>query len=517
MQSIRLRILVICAVVLAAAVGGWQLLPSKDSSKGPISIGTTDAVTSLDPAGAYDVGSWAMFSNIYQSLLTFKPGGVTPVPDAARECAFAGMNLQVYTCRLRDDLTFTNGRKITGADVKFSFDRMLGIKADVGPAPLFPTLKSVTADGQEITFRLSARDATFPQKLATGAGAIVDRERYPAAKLRAGNEVDGSGPYVLKEYESGKRARLEPNPSYKGALNKTGKPIEIRYFKAAEELAAEWQAKRLDLTHRQLPAATIAELDLGSPKLQVTEAQSAESRQLVFNLRSGSPMAEQPVRAAIASIVDRGDIAQSVYHSTVQPLYSMIPKGTLAHSNPFLDEYAEPNVPRARKLLEDADIETPVRFTLAHRAAKGAAAEAANLKGQLEASGLFQVTVVAKEWTVFQQGYAKGEYDAFTLSWLPDFPDPDSFTQPLVGKDSALHNGYRSDTVDRLIARTQQKDVRSHASPDFKAIQREVAKDVPLVPLWQKKDYVLSTRDIGGSQYLTDGTTIWRLWELERL
>ncbi|MDQ0941256.1 hypothetical protein [Streptomyces sp. V1I1] len=37
---------------------------------------------------------------------------------------------------------------------------------------------------------------------------------------------------------------------------------------------------------------------------------------------------------------------------------------------------------------------------------------------------------------------------------------------------------------------------------------------VPLVPLWQKKDYVLSSEDVNGSQYLTDGTGIWRLWEL---
>jgi peptide/nickel transport system substrate-binding protein len=37
---------------------------------------------------------------------------------------------------------------------------------------------------------------------------------------------------------------------------------------------------------------------------------------------------------------------------------------------------------------------------------------------------------------------------------------------------------------------------------------------VPLVPLWQKKDYVLSSEDVNGSRYLTDGTGIWRLWEL---
>ncbi|MFI1398948.1 ABC transporter substrate-binding protein [Streptomyces sp. NPDC020681] len=517
MQSVRLRILVTCAVVLAAAVGGWQLLPSKGANGNAITVGTTDVVTSLDPAGAYDAGSWAMFSNIYQSLLTLEPGGVTPVPDAARSCEFTGLNLQTYTCELRDDLTFAGGRKITGEDVKYSFDRMLGIKSDVGPQPLFHTLKSITATGQTVVFNLGSRDATFPQKLATGAGAIVDRTRYEAKTLREGNSVDGSGPYLLKEYEPGVRARLVPNPAYKGALTKTGGPVEVRYFKSADELAAAWEDKKVDVTHRQLPAKKLAALDPSDPGIRMNESESAEIRNLVFNVRPGSPMARKPVRQAIASLVDRSKIATSVYRSTVQPLYSLIPVGTLAHSNPFFDAYPEPNDERAKELLDDAGIDTPVSFTLVHRADSGPAQEAAELKRQLEASGLFKVKVAAQDWKVFQKGYANGKYDAYTIGWIPDFPDPDSFCQPLVGKGSTLHNGYESAQVDRLITATQQYSDRARATQDFKALQREVAKDVPLVPLWQNKDYVLSTEDVSGSQYLTDGTGVWRLWELSRI
>ncbi|MET7712544.1 ABC transporter substrate-binding protein [Streptomyces sp. NPDC005407] len=514
MQSIRLRILVTCVVVLAAAVGGWQLLPSDEASKDPVTVGTSDVVTSLDPSGAYDAGSWAMYSNVYQSLLTFKPGGVTPVPDAARGCRFIGMKLQTYQCELRDDLTFSNGRKITGEDVKYSFDRMLRIKTDVGPQPLFATLVNVVAKGQTVTFNLSSRDATFPQKVATGAGSIVDRTHYPDKSLREGSAVDGSGPYVLKAYEPGVSARLEPNPKYRGALTKTGGPVLIRYFDSSDELAAAWKAKRLDVTHRQLPAKVIAGLDPSGSGTRINESESAEIRNLVFNVRPGSPMAKKAVRQAIASVIDRPQVVTSVYHSTVEPLYSLIPQGTLAHSNPFFDVYPQPSAERARKLLADAGIEIPVSFTLVHRADSGPAQEAAELRRQLEATKLFKVKVVAEDWKVFQKGYAKGQYDAYTIGWIPDFPDPDSFSQPLVGKNSTLHNGYESKTVDRLIASTQQYSERARATADFRSLQREVAKDVPLVPLWQKKDYVLSSEDVNGSQYLTDGTGIWRLWEL---
>ncbi len=145
-STVRLRILITCGVLVAAGVGGWQLLPSDGVRTDPIAVGTTDEITSLDPAGAYDAGSWAIYSNVYQSLLTFKPGFTEPVPDAAESCGFAGSGLTTYRCTLRDDLTFSNGRRMTAEDVEYSFERMLGIKTDVGPQPLFPTLKSVDSE-----------------------------------------------------------------------------------------------------------------------------------------------------------------------------------------------------------------------------------------------------------------------------------------------------------------------------------------------------------------------------------
>ncbi|MGW5419659.1 ABC transporter substrate-binding protein [Streptomyces sp. NPDC003943] len=514
-STVRLRILITCGVVLAAGIGGWQFLPSDEERTDPITVGTTDEVTSLDPAGAYDAGSWAIYSNIYQSLLTFKPGFVTPVPDAAQNCHFVGTKLTTYECTLRDDLTFSNGHKITGEDVRYSFERMLAIKADVGPAPLFPTLKNVESEGQKVTFHLNARDATFPLKIATGAGAIVDHTAYPAKALRAGNAVDGSGPYVLKEYVAGVSARLEPNPNYRGAVTKTGHTVIVKYFKESEQLAEAWKTKQVQVTHRQMPPAFLNALgDETKDGTRITEAASAEIRNLNFNTRSGSVMSKKAVRQAVAAVIDRPAIATGPYQGTVEPLYSLIPQGFVGHSTPFYDTDPEPDAAKAKRLLREAGVSTPVSFTLGHRKDATYDAEAAELKKQLEATGLFKVKVTSVDWQDFQKEYAAGKFDAYPIGWFPDFADSDNFTAPLVGTGNALHSGYSSKTVDSLIASTQQYSDRGRAATDFESIQSQVAKDVPLVPLWQKKDYVLSTEAVAGSQYLTDGTGIWRLWEL---
>ncbi|MGW3657931.1 ABC transporter substrate-binding protein [Streptomyces sp. NPDC005151] len=514
MRSIRLRILAILAVLVIAGVVAWQLLPSNEVKSDPIMVGTTDEVTSLDPAGAYDAGSWAIYSNLYQSLMTFKSGAIVPEPDAAESCGFIGQKLQTYQCKLRDDLTFANGRKMTAADVEYSIERMIKIKTDVGPSVLFPSLKNVVSEGRTITFNLSSRDATFPQKLATGAGSIVDRDEYPADKLRTGTKVDGSGPYVLKSYKPGVEAELVPNTRYKGALKKTGVPVTVRYYKQSDELLAAWKSGQVQVTHRQLPPSTLAELNPGDPDMRITEADSAEIRNLVFNVRAGSPFADRRVRQAVASIIDRGPLVADVYKSTVEPLYSLIPQGYIGHSTPFFDAYPAPDPTRAKRLMQEAGVQTPLHINFAYRADNEYTPETAELRRQLEADGLFKVSVKAVEWQDYQKGYAAGKYDAYTVGWLPDYPDPDTFSQPLVGRDSSLHNGYTSKKMDDLISATLQYSDRSRTAADFKELQALVGEDVPLVPLWQKKDYVLSETDVSGSQYLSDGTGIWRLWEL---
>ncbi|MFJ8918414.1 peptide/nickel transport system substrate-binding protein [Streptomyces sp. LamerLS-316] len=514
MRFIRLRILAILAVLVIAGVGAWQLLPSDEENLAPITVGTSDEVTSLDPAGAYDAGSWAIYSNLYQSLMTFKSGAVVPEPDAAESCGFIGQKLQTYQCKLRDDLTFSNGRKITAADVKYSFDRMLKIKADAGPSVLFPSLDTIVTEGRTITFNLSARDATFPQKLATGAGSIVDPTQYPKDKLRADDQVDGSGPYTLKSFEPGVRAELVPNPAYKGAIKDTGGAVDIRYFEGSEALKAAWTAGDVDVTHRQLPSEQLAELDPSATDQRVTEADSAEIRNLVFNVREDSALADKKVRQAVAWLIDRGPLVTKVYRNTVEPLYSLIPQGYIGHSTPFFDSYPEPDPKRARALMEEAGVDLPLHITFAHRDDDANKEESTELVRQLEKDGLFKVTEKAVEWQAFQKGYAAGEYDAYTVGWLPDYPDPDTFSQPLVGRDSSLHNGYTSTKMDALIASTQQYSDRGRTSSDFKELQQLVGQDVPLVPLWQKKDYVVSKQSVSGSQYLSDGTGIWRLWEL---
>jgi peptide/nickel transport system substrate-binding protein len=515
MRSVRMRILATLLVLAGVGVGGWQLLPSQDDSDRTIKVGTSDVVTSLDPAGAYDAGSWALFSNVFQSLLTFEAGGSQPVPDAAENCEFKGSDLRTYRCKLREGLTFPSGREMTAEDVKYSFDRVKKIKSEVGPSSLLDTLKSVSASGLTVTFQLSSADATFPFKVATGAGSIVDRTKYPANGLRTDNGVDGTGPYELSAYTKDKKAVLAPNGDYKGAVKSAGRPVELLYYKDADALNSAWDKKQVEAATRQLPPKTLAELNPSDPTMRVSEADSSEVRNLYLNTRSSSPLHDVEVRQAMAWLIDRERLAATVYEGTVDPLYSLIPTGITGHTTAFFDAYPKQSAKKAKALLEEAGVSLPVRFTYGYGIGRASAAdEAKELKRQLEASGLFKVTVKGYEWTDFQKLWATGKLDSYAVGWVADYPDPDTYGGPLVGTDGTMNTGYSSGEVDRLIQASQRFAERSEATEDFRSLQDTVARDVPVIPLWQAKEYVVTSEDVGGGQYLSDGTGVFRLWRL---
>ncbi|MFJ3233415.1 ABC transporter substrate-binding protein [Streptomyces sp. NPDC086787] len=447
--------------------------------------------------------------------MTLDPGAVAPVPDAAKSCGFVGGGLKTYKCVMRSGLTFPSGRAVTAQDVKYSFDRVMKIKSPAGPSSVLSTLGSVSAQGDTVTFHLSSPDATFPLKVATGAGSIVDRTKYPAKSLRTGNAVDGSGPYTLTAYVRKERADLRPNPHYKGAVASAGKPVRLRYFADGNKLNDAWQERQVDVATRTMPASVVSRLSASDPGQRFSESDSAEIRNLYFNTRAGSPLHDRAVRRAVAWLVDREKLVAKVYDGTVAPLYSLIPTGITGHTTSYFDKYPKRSTEKAKELLTEAGVKLPVRFTLGYGEGRGeGAAEAAELKRQLEESGLFKVDVKGYGWTEFQRLYGEGRLDAYAVGWVADYPDPDTFGGPLVGTDSAMNTGYSSKRADRLILASQQYAARGSADPDFRALQEVVASDVPLIPLWQGKEYVVSTEDVGGSQYLSDGTGVWRLWRL---
>src|SRR3954451_9759579 len=198
------------------ACGGVGSGGSGSGGGDSLTIGTTDKITTLDPAGSYDNGSFTVMKQVYPFLMNTAPGSPDVKPDIAASADFTSPT--DYTVTLKPGLTFVNGHDLTSSDVKFSIDRILKINDPNGPAALLANLAGVDApDDTTVVFHLkTGHDQTVPQILSSPPGPIGDEDVVSAPALAPDQEIVGgkafAGPYTITNYDQTNLIAYEANP-----------------------------------------------------------------------------------------------------------------------------------------------------------------------------------------------------------------------------------------------------------------------------------------------------------------
>ncbi|WP_371612135.1 ABC transporter substrate-binding protein [Streptomyces clavifer] len=521
-------------LVLPAVVGLLApVLAACGGSEGEgdaIVVGTTDQFSSsseapapFDPAIGYEAGVWNVLRQTVQTLTHIPRGGGEPVPEAARSCAFTDTENESYRCTLRAGLTFADGTPVTPDDVKYSIQRVLDIEDEAGPVGLLANIDTMETKGEDqIVFHLKTPDATFPYKLATPAAGIVQKDKYPAKSPREGFEVDGSGPYTMKPEVKGDQVVkmvFTKNPKYKGDVKILNNKVELDLYPDAVAMGKALEDGEIDMMTRTMsPEQAQKMLQDPVEGIKLTEMPGLAISYMAFNTEDPA-VKDKAVRQAMAQIIDRGAIASGVYGTTAEPLYSLIPSGITNHTNSFFNKYGEPDVDEAGKILERAGISTPVKFTLHYTTDHYGPATAAEYKAlgkQLNDSKLFEVDVKGTPWAKYRAAQSNGDYAVYGMGWFPDFPDPDTYTAPFLDKNNFLNSPYESTLIqDTLIPESRRVADRSAAAETFSKIQDIVATDVPVLPVWQGKQYVASRDGLTGVEWAVTSSADLQLWELK--
>ncbi|MFI6939826.1 ABC transporter substrate-binding protein [Streptomyces sp. NPDC050418] len=491
---------------------------------GAIVVGMSDDVAATDPASGYDPGSWLLFNNVFQSLLSFPKGSTEPEPEAAKSCEFTDSVTKELTCKLQDGLKFSNGNELTSKDVKYSFDRTIKIDDENGPAVMFSSLDRITTpDAKTVVFHLKVPDATFPSKIASGAGSIVDHREYPADKLRDDSKAVGSGAYTLESYGED-QAVFKASDSYKGTAEPKNPGVTLRFFHDDRaKLKDAMLAGDIDIAYRGLSADDIADLEAGTDagqKAEVVEGTSAEVQHLVLNMKD-PVVGKLGVRKAMAYLIDREKLVTEVHAQTASALYSIIPAGIEGHTTPFFDTYGgTPQRAKAQQALRSEGITGKVKLTLWATPARYGPATVQEFKAiakQLNDSGLFEADVKSVPFEQYEKDVEAGKYGVYVKGWVPDYPDPENFTQPFFGKDNVLMNNYTNETITgTIVPGTAAQTDRTATQDQFAELQDLVADELPIIPLWQGKQYAVVGEEISGVEWCLDSSTVFRFWELQK-
>jgi peptide/nickel transport system substrate-binding protein len=503
-----------------------------------IKVGSANPYSTLDPAQAYDTGAWNIFYNVYQGLLSYPPGANRPQFDAAQDCKMDSANI-TYTCTLRPNLKFSNGDPLDAAAVKFSIDRVLKINDPNGAVSILSTIKSVDTSGSDqVVFHLKSPDATLPDKLTSGVASIVDPKVFSADKEAATDftGVIGSGRYKIDSVtftgsgssKTPSEVKLSLNPSYQGnpafqgtVATARNSGIDLKYYSSQADAKAALDSKAVDVVIQDLNASDVVTMQqnqqLGTG-LQVSNGPGGTVRLMSLNTVSG-PLSNPAVRRAIAALINRDAIASNAFQHTVAPAYTIVPSSIANATTSFATEYGRvpESYSKVRSELERANVSLPVKFTLSY--GKGDSAkekEVGMIKQQLEASGLFKVTLQGfAGYTAMQKAVlTTHNFDAFMVAWSADYQDIDDFINPLVGPNNALYNGWRGDDAGQVASLITNGLAlkREDAASTYKKIQNYVAKDVPLIPIWENSQYAAAQSDVTGVPLTLDSSGIARWW-----
>ncbi len=522
-KKILATIASVAAIASLAACGGVKDDAATAGGSSAVTIGTTDKITSLDPAGSYDNGSYAVQIQVFPFLYAQNYNTSELSADIAADNGTWNADGTQFTVKLKKGLKFANGNDLTASDVKFSYDRVKKINDENGPSSLLANITDVKAvDDTTVVFTDAVPfDVTLKQVMSSPAGPIVDEDSFAADKLTDADTIVSkkafAGPYSLTSFKLNETAAYEKNADYQGLTPAKNAAVQVKYFADASNLKMAVQQGQVDVAYRSLTPTDIEDLSKDS-KLQVIKGPGGEERLLVFNMKiqpfgESQPNADankaKAVRQAVANLIDRDELATKVYKKTYTPMYSYIPDGLAGHEDTLKAAYGEngkPSVDKARKVLKDAGVTTPVDLKLQYNGdhyGSSSADEYAAIKSQLEEGGLFSVDLQQTEWTQYNKDRvvtmdSDGAYPVYQLGWFPDYSDPDNYLSPFFRDGNFVNNGYSNKEINDLIVKQAVQTDENARAETLKQIQRLETDDLSTIPLLQGAQTAVAGSNVKG-------------------
>lgn len=522
MASVSRKPRVLAAVTIPVAAGlvlaGCAAGSPDAGGDNTIIVGTTDKVTTLDPAGSYDNGSLAVQTQVFPYLVNTDYNSTEVVPDLAESAEFTSPT--EYTVTLPAGLKWANGNDLTSSDVVFSFERNIAIADPNGASSLLYNLESVEAvDDTTVVFHLKTEnDQVFPFILTSFPGAIVDEESFSADALTPDADIVAAnafgGPYTITDYDFNNVVEFAPNKEYKGLLDApVNDSVILNYYAESSNLKLEVEKGEIDVAYRSLSATDVDDLR-GNDAVKVVDGPGGEIRYIVFNFNTqpygattpeADPAKALAVRQALADLIDRDAISEQVYKGTYTPLYSYVPEGFAGATESLKGLYGDgdggPDADKAKATLEAAGVTTPVQLSLQYSPdhyGPSSGDEYAMIKDQLEADGLFAVDLQSTEWVQYSEDRTSDVYPAYQLGWFPDYSDADNYLTPFFLTENFLGNHFSDQAVNDAILKQAVTPDAAERTALIEQIQDMVAAQLSTVPLLQGAQVAVAGADVDG-------------------
>lgn len=298
-----------------------------------------------DPEGQTGGPPLSILNCVFDSPIGEAPD-MTLIPRALTEWHWSADKMALDV-KLRDDLYFHNGDRLTTEDLKYTFDRYQTEK--LPQMGTFRRVKEIAIKSKtEATFILALPILTLPARLAIFGSGIVPKAYIEKVGMTAFREHPiGSGPYKLVSHVRESRIVLEAFDKY-WAGPAPIKHVTFEIVKDPTARVAAIEAGRVDLTV-DVPIRTVAHLKQ-VPGL-TAKALPFPSQLSMLMVTDRGAFKDKNVRLAVHHAIDKAALSKAFYNGVAVPISVLSPPGFPGDAPGFKFEYSPE---KAKEMLAKA-------------------------------------------------------------------------------------------------------------------------------------------------------------------
>jgi oligopeptide transport system substrate-binding protein len=535
----------VAATIALAACGstttGGGGLASDQTLKFPI-IGDFGT---LDPGQLNAETDSEVAQNVFNGLLKFD-NNLNIVPDIAQSLPTVSSDGLTYTFKLRNDVTFSNGDKVTAKDFLYSWNRAAALQGGYAylmtPIAGYDKVSQNKKSGAALETLLEAKDPsvwmtgvtapdgdtgyTIQIKLTASAGYLnseiaLEATTFMVVDVNAvktdpdnwwtkPQSMIGTGAFKMTAYTPKQSVEFSAVSNWWGTPKPTLTKVHLDILQDAHSAITAYEQGSYDLYgfggYSNAPIADVLRIQsLANEKDQLLLHPKVRTTWVSFNMVcDASRPAKGPfcpidspgakaLRMAFALAIDKTQLASVVCHNIVcsPATGGLITKGLVGYLGDNQDPLAAFDAAQAKTLLKqgDPDGSKTKGLTYTYDPNNPLNKDAAVfLQDQWQTNLGVHVDLQAVDHSAFIKARLKGSYVMSRDGWQADFNHPQDWFDSLWGSavgcpDANCTSGYATPAYD---AATKKADTEAidQATPDYQNVSKMLIADAAYIPLY---------------------------------
>ena len=528
-----------------------------EKQNGIYRVAIPEKVSGFDPINSDNSITANIIKHIYGTLVDYRTKKESSnqsfndiVPQLAEEWNISS-DRKIYNFKIRDNVYFHNGRKLTAFDVKHTIERLAnpkilpsffnwifrdipikGLKKyqnDCKKNVSEPDLEGIKVlDDRLVQIILTAPTPLLLKELTLPVFSIIPKEETDKWENDFRFHPVGTGPFMFESFSENKIV-FKKNPKY---YEKETPHISTLIYKVVTKSEDEYKLfQQNELEQTSIPDSEVDEL---MQKEQWGKFGTNVFNSTSFNDHSVSEIIKEPlmintflginlkhkgfdsikVRQALNYSINKSKIITKILNYKAIDSFGPLPEHFPGASENRQKPYPFDPVKEKKLLYEtglsdysgDGILELkgkPVTLNLWYYQNSEAEKVCNSIKNDLQAVGFKINLKKATDWKDFLKKIISGQAELYHYSWKANYADPDKFLTPLFDSryiGSTNLTGFSNSEVDRLLARGRVVPEDEFRYRFYKNVEKIIIEQAPWVFLYQPAKYVMIKPYVFGMQ-----------------